>query len=136
MQKRKIVIIICISACLALLVYPIIAHIEGIISQIETYQHLLKYYYEPTDEKYFAYLIFKNIFITISLFLIFALLIVGLVLFLKIDLTVYGDKYKQLRDEKKLKKAEAQGERRKAQTAKRKAKLLAELDEINRKDKV
>lgn len=129
MNKWKTLIVVCASACLALLIYPIIKHIDYIATNIQLYQ---SYY----DKRYMSYIIFRNAFISVSLIIVFALLIVGLVLFLKIDLTVYGDKYKQLRDEKKLKKAEAQDERRKVQAAKRKAKLLAELDEINRKDKV
>lgn len=129
MNKWKTLIVVCASACLALLIYPIIKHIDYIATNIQLYQ---SYY----DKRYISYIIFRNAFISVSLIIVFALLIVGLVLFLKIDLTVYGDKYKQLRDEKKLKKAEAQDERRKVQAAKRKAKLLAELDEINRKDKV
>lgn len=129
MNKWKTLIVVCASVCLALLIYPIIKHIDYIVTNIQLYQ---SYY----DKRYMSYIIFRNAFISVSLIIVFALLIVGLVAFLKVDLTVYGDKYKQLRDEKKLKKAEAQVERRKEQTAKRKAKLLAELDKINRKDKV
>ena len=129
MNKWKTLIVVCSSVCLELLIYPIIKHIGYIATNIQLYQ---SYY----DKRYMSYIIFRNAFILVSLIIVFELLIVGLVAFLKVDLTVYGDKYKQLRAEKKLKKAEAQDERRKEQTAKRKAKLLAELEDIDRKDKV
>lgn len=125
MNKWKILIIVCVSVCLALLIYPIIKHIGYIATNIQLYQ---SYY----DTRYMSYLIFRNTFIAVSLFIVFALLVVGLIAFLKLDLTVYGEQYKQSHAEKKLRKAEAQDERRKARTAKRKARLLAELDDLNK----